>query len=187
MITRAATAKAPAAANDPPTAKACPARPARIGPVQPNPARRYPKPKIANPRAGLPLRTLACDRRSGLAKPCHRRKGLGRTPIWTSPRAMRNSPVRSRRIRPAVLMKVTLAKNAPPPTATAAPVRARKTAAPTDKDAAKTAPRCIGLASPPASRPRSVIRSGKAQGEKKDAAPAAADSRRSAQPSTHGS
>ena len=40
----AARAKARPAASRPPVEKACPARPARMGPVHPKPARRYPNP-----------------------------------------------------------------------------------------------------------------------------------------------
>lgn len=44
MMVNEAAAKAVKAAKLPPAIMAAPARPARIGPVQPNPARMYPKP-----------------------------------------------------------------------------------------------------------------------------------------------
>jgi hypothetical protein len=51
-MARAATTKAATAAEAPPIVTACPARPARRGPVQPKRIARYPNPNSPTPKTG---------------------------------------------------------------------------------------------------------------------------------------
>jgi hypothetical protein len=91
-----ATTNAAKAAATPPVETACVARPARIGPVQPKPASRYPNPNNPNASAGRSRLRRAWRASNGLAASSTARNDTGRTLSWIKPKTTSSEPTMAR-------------------------------------------------------------------------------------------